>query len=292
MKILKILLINTAIFTGIIASIELSINIAKYIRYKVKYSESVTSNAIPTGKTIPTEWDQVFHPGVGHSHQLNEFKKNANTSKLSFDNISATEIFQKEKDFSSQFNVLILGGSTTDPLGTQFSGFRGTWVHHLFDSISTNSFSRYVVENAGNGGSTSSNELLRLLTKLHSNEYDLVISYDGINEIYFYWDPLLRNKENVLASRMLLNGINSGVIKVLGEKTFTTESIFPLNLVKYLKRSATYKELSKIKTSFLRRMARDANLSKKELPVYRLSKEEKEMLTNSARIWEKNILHP
>ncbi|MBW3057412.1 hypothetical protein CU311_08325 [Prochlorococcus marinus str. MU1402] len=273
-----------------IASIELSLNLAKFIRNKVKYSESVISNAIQTGKTISTERHKlVFHPGVGHSHQLNDFRKNINTSELSFDNLSATEVFQNDDDFSSQFKVLTLGGSTTDPLGTQFSGFRGTWVHHLFDGISQNNFSRYLVENAGSAGATSSNELLRLITKFHSNKYDLVISFNGINEIYFYWNPYLRNKENVLASNMLLRGINSGVIKGLEGKTFKIERTFPSNLIGYIKESTTFKQLSKLKTNFLSKKTLNPNLTKKELGVHNISKEEKELLAYSAGIWEKNI---
>ena len=263
-----------------IASIELSLTIAKYIRDKVKYS----------GSDISNEMNLVFHPGVGHSHQLKNFRKNINTSELSFDNLSATEVFQKDNDFSSQFKVLTLGGSTTDPLGSQFSGFRGTWVHHLFDGISQNNLSRYVVENAGNASSTSSNELLRLITKFHSNKYDLVISYNGINEIYFYWYPYLRNKENVLGSQMLLSGMNAGVIKAIGGKTFKIESAFPSNLIGYIKKSITYKKLSEFKTNFLRRKALNANLTKKELGVHKISKEEKEVLAYGASIWEKNII--
>ena len=215
MKILKILLFNIAIFAGMIASVELSLNIAKYIKYKIKYSESVTATINQTGTPIPITWDQGFHFGVGHSHQISEFKKNVNTSELSFDNISVTELFQKDNQFSSQYKVLILGGSTTDPLGTQFSGHRGTWVHHLFDSISQNNSSRYIIDNAGNGGSTSSNELLRLITKFHSNSYDLVISYNGINEIYFYID----NVENVISY-----DINEGDMK---EKFIHKPNFYP-----------------------------------------------------------------
>ena len=264
----------------------MSLNIAKYIKDKVKDSKSVASNTIQTGKTIPTELDQVFHPGVGTSHQLSGFKKNVNTSELSFDNISATEVFQKDNEFSSEFRVLILGGSTTDPLqGTEFSGFRGTWVHHLFDSISLNNSSRYVVDNAGNGGSTSSNELLRLITKFHSNEYDLVISYNGINEIYFFRNPYLRNKENILASNMVLEGMyNFGVIKAIGGKTFTIP--FPSNL--HLSR--TYLHLMKIKSKLLSKASQNnSNSTNKERVKYDLSKEEKEILAYSAGIWEKNI---
>ena len=60
MKLFKILLINTAIFIGMVASVELSLNIAKYIKDKYRDAESVTSNTIKTDKTIPTNWEQVF----------------------------------------------------------------------------------------------------------------------------------------------------------------------------------------------------------------------------------------
>ena len=272
-----------------IASLELSLNIAKYIKYKIKNSESVTATTNQTGEPIPITWDQGFHFGVGHSHQISEFKKNVNTSELSFDNISVTELFQKDNEFSSQFKVLILGGSTTDPLGTQFSGHRGTWVHHLFDSISQNNSSRYIIDNAGNGGSTSSNELLRLITKFHSNSYDLVISYNGINEIYFYWNSYLRNKENVLASNMVLNGINDfGVLKVIGGKTLTTG--LTTNLLQYFRKSLTYEQLNKIKENLSSRATKsNSNFSNKEISTYYLSNEEKDMLSYGAGVWEKNI---
>ena len=60
MKILKILLFNIVIFAGMIASVELSLNIAKYIKYKIKNSESITKTN-QTGTPIPITWDQGFH---------------------------------------------------------------------------------------------------------------------------------------------------------------------------------------------------------------------------------------
>jgi len=66
----------------------------------------------------------------------------------------------KESNNLDNINVLILGGSTSDPMGTHFSGYRGTWIHHLFGAISQNEPFEFIVDNAGNGGSTSSNELL------------------------------------------------------------------------------------------------------------------------------------
>ncbi len=114
-------MVNLALLSGMLASLELSLNIAKFIKHGVQFSLSVNSDEIQTGKLIPTKQEQVFHPGLGHSYQESEFNKNANTSKLSYDNISVAEVFQQQDSFNSEFNILVLGGSTTDPLGTQSS---------------------------------------------------------------------------------------------------------------------------------------------------------------------------
>ena len=226
------------------------------------------------GKPIRTSWKQVFHPGVGHSHQKSEFIKNVNTSTLAHDNIATTEVFQSQKSFDSEFKILILGGSTTDPLGTHFSGYRGTWVHHLFEGISQSNSSRYVVDNAGNGGSTSSNELLRLITKLHSNHYDLAISFNGINEIYFADNPYLMDKENILASPMVLVAMGDfGILKGLDNKIYYSRSSI-------VKNSRTYQLLLKIKNKLIRLKHKgDTNLSEKD----------KDMLAYGANIWAGNI---
>jgi len=274
-KIVKTGLINLAVFATIIVSIEISINILRYIKNGIQSASPVSSKTIQMGEPIRTRWKQVFHPGVGHSHQKSEFNKNINTSKLVHDNISATEVFQSKKSFDSEFKILVLGGSTTDPLGTQFSGYRGTWVHHLFDGVSQSNPSRYIVDNAGNGGSTSSNELLRLITKLHSNHYDLAISFNGINEIYFANNPYLMNKENILASHMVLLAMGDfGILKGLDNKIYFSRPI-PISIVK---NSRTYLHLLNIKKKLTR-----------PKPFTGLSEKEKDMIAYAANIWSRNI---
>ena len=72
MKITRIVLINLAVFSGLIASLEISLNIARHFK-----------------RVNKIDWEFFFHPGVGHSHQKSQFIQNANTSKLIHDNISA-----------------------------------------------------------------------------------------------------------------------------------------------------------------------------------------------------------
>ena len=275
MKVARIALINLAVFSGIIASIEISLNIARYFKHGIKNLPTISPDEVQTGKIIPTTWEQVFHPGVGHSHQEREFIKNVNTTKLVYDNISTTEVFKSQDDFTSKFRILVLGGSTTDPLGTQFSGYRGTWVHHLFEGIAKNNLSHYIVDNAGNGGSTSSNELLRLITKLHTINYDLIISFNGINEIYFADNPYYRDNENILASSMLLEAMGkSGIIKGLDGKVYKAN--FLLNS---MQNSRTYLHLMNLKSKITGRSRQPTGMSK----------EDKDMLVYGANIWSKNI---
>ena len=65
MKITRIVLINLAVFSGLIASLEISLNIARHFKHVNKM-----------------DWEFFFHPGVGHSHQKSQFIQNANTSSL------------------------------------------------------------------------------------------------------------------------------------------------------------------------------------------------------------------
>lgn len=278
---IKIALINIIVFAGMIVSAEVLFNIFKYIDYEIisRPPSHKSYKNKKKGELIPTRWEHVFHPGVGHSHQEFEFRDNANTSELIFDNISSTETFQGSKLHSSSYEVLVLGGSTTDPLNTHTSGYRGTWVHHLFEDMTKENRTQYVVDNAGNGGATSSNELLRLITKLHNKSYDLVISYNGINEIYFSDNPYLQDKENILASPMLVYAINEyGVIKTMHGKTFwALDDLRQSSIYQYLK-----SVLLPLKNRILRSRVAENNPTKLSEKVIR-------SLHYAAEIWDKNI---
>ena len=84
-------------------------------------------------------WKFNIDPAVGHSHDSkdfeildipNSFEKKA--SKLH------TKINKPKKD-KKTFKISVFGGSTTDPLGTQFSGNNGTWPYLLHNIINRNS---------------------------------------------------------------------------------------------------------------------------------------------------------
>lgn len=219
----KTLLINTLVLiTGLIL-IETGASIFVLLRESFRATSRVKNVEQTKNRTISTEWEQVFHPGVGHSHQTKEFKSNPNTQGLSHNNIYSLDVFSPTNAPRDDKDILILGGSTTDPLGTQFSGKRGTWVHKLFDSLSVDSNTRFNVYNAGNGGSTSSNELLRMITCMHEHKYDLVVSYNGLNEIYFSDEIGYSNPENILASKMLLESMGRhGIIRSFNDRSFST----------------------------------------------------------------------
>ena len=129
----KTLLINTLVLATGLILIETGASIFILLRESLRTPSSVKTVEQSKNRTIRTDWEQVFHPGVGHSHQTKEFKSNPNTQGLSHNNIYSLEVFSPTHAPRDDQDILILGGSTTDPLGTQFSGKRGTWVHKLFD---------------------------------------------------------------------------------------------------------------------------------------------------------------
>ena len=270
----KVITINVIIFFSIILGTELILRTLHYAKNSSSLREE--REAIKENSPIPTKWDHNFHPGVGLSHDAKDFRKNVNTRNLEFDNLSVTENFRSNRTNDVSRNILILGGSTSDPLGTQYSGKKGTWIHHLFNDLSSEFNLNYKVTNAANGGSTSSNELTRLITKIHSNNYDAIISFHGINEIYFNDNKLLTIPENVLAPSMLLRSMDrNGVIKSIDGKWYIN------NPLKYLIFSSRiYFRLAKIRNKLLPPPKLNSSV---------LTKEEMENLEYAAKVWDKNI---
>ena len=105
-----------------------------------------------------------------------------------------------------------MGGSTTDPLGSKFSGYEGTWPDLLAKNLSKRLNSSVTLINSGMAGATSSQELLRLITIINymNEKPEKIISFNGINEYYFFIVDDYLNPENILASDMALNGLNKG----------------------------------------------------------------------------------
>ncbi len=197
-------------------------------------------------KIIPNTFISIIHPGVGHSHTIRDFQINPNSKNLKFNKLSLKSSYGNHP---LKKTFLILGGSTTDPLGTQFSGYRGTWDIHLFEKLEKELGIQFNVINAGRAGSTSSDELKRLITFIHGSPIDYVISNNGINEIYFSDVEDLKEYTNVLSSRIVTDGLNRGIIK--GEKGIYININNPFESLRSLfligiRKLRTYQILSKL----------------------------------------------
>jgi len=119
---------------------------------------------------------------------------------------------------------------------------------------------------------------------LHGNQYDLIIAYNGINEIYFANNPSFADYENVLASNMLLTAMSKhGVIKSF-DLNFYTINLKGLSsvlngLLAEVQIAIQLKKLSQLLYS-------NVNLSD---GVDELTSSEEDRLIRAASIWEKNI---
>ena len=206
----KLIAINIAFMICILGAIEIFSSILLY--NKRQYTN------IATNEKPADTWRFELHPSVGHAHIAADFKENPNAINSISKNRLYTEKLYTNNAENKLVHYLMLGGSTTDPLGSQFSGKMGTWPDQLAKRIQS-AHSSFSIINAGAGASTSSQELLRLITILQERSIDHVISLNGINELYFSEDKYYKNPENVLASKMVLQGIDSGHLKA-GEKLF------------------------------------------------------------------------
>lgn len=92
----------------------------------------------------------------------------------------------KKSDNKNTLNLLISGGSTSDPLGTQHSGLEGTWIDHLVKNFqnSNKCINIFSVAMAGYESDAESRAVRYALKKLKNKKNLIVISYSGINEIY------------------------------------------------------------------------------------------------------------
>jgi lysophospholipase L1-like esterase len=147
------------------------------------------------------DWNIEFHPGVGTAHNKKDFLSNPNSKNLKFEN---NLFLRKNYGFEpNKIVILALGGSTTDPLGNQFSGDFGTWPELLGSHLYEKKNKANQIINAGIAGATSSQELIRMLTILNYEKPDIVISFNGIN---------------------VLTGLKAGYIP-FGEKNFSSSFI-------------------------------------------------------------------
>lgn len=154
-------------------------------------------------------WGFQIDPVTGHAHEAVDFRLSANTA----DATGASRHFVLKRhageDGGDELRLLTLGGSTTDPLGDQFSGVNGTWPDQLGALLRAEGITAEIA-NAGVAGFSSAQELLKLVTVLSFHHPDIVISLDGINEIYFEQNKLLAEDDNILVSDIFLKNVVRG----------------------------------------------------------------------------------
>ena len=279
----RLLILNTVVFGSLILSAEVFIHIASYVKHNVIKKEKRVELSSDLNNKIPVNWRFGLHPSVGDAHLIDDFKVSPNTKNQDFNNLAA--IYNYGIEGKRIIKVLVLGGSTTDPLGTHVSGLRGTWPDYLFKDLGSKYSFKFSLTNAGNGGTTSSNELSRLITLSHENFYDIVISYNGLNAIYFVDAPQLKRPENVLASRMVVEAIDMGIIKTIDNSTFINISnpLKPIKTYFYIliSKSKIYQHLSNFRKRKIRSITPVND-------IYELSQMEKKELDYASEKWYKN----
>lgn len=160
-------------------------------------------------------WSFQIDPVTGHAHEAGDYRLSANAAE----GVGSSRHFILKRYAGGSggagesdgevLRLLALGGSTTDPLGEQFSGVDGTWVDHLGALLGAGSMT-VEIANAGVAGFSSAQELLKLVSVLSFHHPDIVISLNGINEIYFEQNRLLADDDNILVSDIFLNNVVRG----------------------------------------------------------------------------------
>lgn len=196
----------------------------------------------------PLTWNLQLDPAVGHGHRPSDYRQNSNTrgwlsptrhaSLKRYDGAAGAAAGAAgsavgvagagggaaarlpSKAAGGPRQLLVLGGSTTDPLGSQFSGREGTWPDHLGRLLAAPG-RPVTIANAGVAGATSAQELARFLAVSRLVSPDLVLSLNGINETYFYDRKVFRDPDDAQSSEVLLNALKSldrGGYLVVGER--------------------------------------------------------------------------
>ncbi len=172
MKIYKFLLINSLIFGVLILTIEIGLGIAIGLRRLVGIGGEKSYKLLfqISGTTGHKHYliNKEFESGYDRQEEdyaIKYFKNNANTKPI---------------------KIIALGGSTSDPYGLKYSSKGGTWPELLGKNLfENNKDSNIDIINYGQGGFTTSQEVISLLKSSSTFPADFAISLTGINEVYF-----------------------------------------------------------------------------------------------------------
>ena len=265
-KVSKNLLVNLIVFFAILVSIE----IFSFLIFEIWLWRKGDN------LELVESWEFELNPSIGHTHTDKSFKKNSNSkNSISNNNIYTEKVYGNGE---KQFKLIILGGSSSDALGTKFSGINKTWPDFLGEKISIKTGKQVKIYNAAVGGGTSSQEFRRLSLLLYKIKPDLIVSFNGINEIYFT-DKIFKNKDNIYASSMVLNGFEQNLIKYKNGLYCKYICLPKFSKLKTVRLSKV------IKSRFSRTIDNQINY----LTDHSLSKKDLNSLEEAGLIWKHNI---
>jgi len=288
-SITKIITINILAVISIFIMIE---GVSYLILQQLEKKERSSNNGNKenhSNKDKPSSWNFIFDPAVGTVHKQTDYLSSPNSINSTSNNNLFT--YKSYGNQSKKVSLLILGGSTSDALGTQFSGKNGTWPDQFGPMLSNEKKRKVSIINGATGGNNSSQELIRLITLMQYNNPDYVISLNGSNEYYFEDSGVLRDNRNTYVPRMLATALNRSYINIpYKNKNLSSQSWLPNSLSNY------HMQLNKL----LRKLK--LNRRKKEFEIDKfnnknnqinivLSKEKIKQLIRAANIWEQNIIY-
>ena len=204
-KFYKIILINSLLLFAILVFLEV---IAKFFNGWV--AKELDLNNLKFN----------IDPAVGHAHDTKNFDIFEKSKSLEIKGSRLHSSIKNNQKGKKSLKISVFGGSTTDPLGTQFSGKNGTWPYRLYQTINRKSPNLNVeILNFGIRGASSSQELIRLIASTQYSIPKIFISYNGINEKFFVHDHF-SERANLYAPNMILEGVNSSIIDTSNGRFF------------------------------------------------------------------------
>jgi len=161
---------------------------------------------------------------------ITEYPKNEESSLIDFmlgynrsTTLTGFETLQSI-DQASQLNIIILGGSTTDPTYSETGSSRtGSWPRTLHELLCEQNIP-HKIYNGGIHGYTSAQELLKLIRDCLGLKPDIIISLDGINDnSNFYWHQGKHPKTHTYFSEIskLINSIIANETKQKSAREIT-----------------------------------------------------------------------
>tara|TARA_Y100000589_G_scaffold332029_1_gene388676 strand:- start:4944 stop:5318 length:375 start_codon:yes stop_codon:yes gene_type:complete len=120
-KLYKLITINIILIFGLLLSLEIFSNL-------ILRNKRFESNLEILNQSINPDWEFSFHSSVEHAHKKEDFINSQNIKSAdNFNELYVVRNYSKGKNMELDLKLVALGGSTTDPLGVQFSGKNGTW---------------------------------------------------------------------------------------------------------------------------------------------------------------------